>query len=328
MSEDTNFVSINNILDMLHTDRNNDVDLRSGLKELFSCKDFLIKLNEPIGTMNRGYSPCVFEKSFLSLRNELFKERIKTIIDQLFSEAQPESLDNFRYYVNLLEAAYYLKIKRNIYDIVLSNLYNDHFKLKKINGMDIYLIMIQYAASFEVTSNNEKKVLEICYENLKYPDYAPIAYRWAYEIDHSRAITWMDKLIYLLGVIEGEKHEILEQLRGVFNKPWINEILNANIYYFLNEVFPEIIKVGLLEELRALGIDIYYQDFDIGERQRSTMIISIDNNIILNTELEVKNLYGFYMSLKNLRSAMPMADISFEEINLNFEKKLKELTNY
>lgn len=320
--DDNNDNKISNLFNdlqcALNRNENYDPKLKSDLKKLFLYNDLL---TAPCESIDESYCLHEFAKFFLSLDDEVLKEKIRMMIDQLVIEAQPDLLEKPRYFINLLEAAKYLKIKRNIYDIILSNLYNMRFELKNLKGIDIHLPMIRYAASFEVTSEYKKKILDICQENIKYSDYAPIAYRWAYEIDHSKAITWMDKLIDILGSRKDGKHEILAELMRVFDMTWIYEIFEANINYFLNEVYPKLIIFDLDRELYGLGVKIILQDFDIGETPATIINISINKKYNFHFALEDENLYKkFYDSLQCKSITRSVADM-----NLDFEMNIKKL---
>lgn len=312
----------NDLKIILNKNGNNDLGIKSEIKKILLYNNFLIESDKALEQNN---AMNLFLDFFSSLEDELSKEKIKSAIDQLALEVGIEYIDNPRYLLNLFEIASRLKIKRNIYDVALSNIYNFTYIHKKYDNIDIHLKLIKYAASFEVTSDYEKKVLEICNVNLNYPEYAPIAYRWAYEIDHSKAITLMDRMIDLLNRKEASREAILVSLRRVLNMEWIYEIMNKNKKYFINEIIPRMFTFDLMKDFKNEGVELEFYDFDLIDTEPIIKIsLNKFNKDILN-DLDSYTYDKFYKNSKRELTQAPMLNRPLLESISIYEKLLKEM---
>jgi len=318
------FGEIQNLIDKYQNcnDQYNDLDIKLSIKNILLCNES-INLNCQDNEMK---VPDLFFKAFLDINDEFLKEKIIISIDQLVSEVESNPMSDPKYIINLIKTADLLHIKRSIYDIALNNLYNLKYIFLIVDNTDIHLILIRYASSFEIVPKYKKKILKICRKNLSYPEYAPLAYRWAYKADHSIAIKWMDTMIDLIGKEKSNKDAILNTLKEALLEEWIYDILKDNLNFFINDIYPKILKFDLFDQFNKAGVQITISDYDYDSAYNShpAIIIRKEDKCFWH-ELDNNVNYRFYESLMKEKPLALKIDRDLSSSIEHFEKLIKNI---
>jgi len=301
----------------------NDLDIKLSIKNILLCNNDSITPNFQHNEMRVS---DLFFKAFLEINDELLKEKIKISIDQLVSEVESNPMSNPKYIINLIETAYLLRIKKRIYDTALDNLYNLKYIFLVVNNADIHMILIRYASSFEIAPEYKKKILKICKKNLNYPEYAPLAYRWAYKADPSLAIKWMDAMIDLIGKEKANKDAILNSLKQALSEEWIYDILKDNLNFFVNNIYPKILKFDLFEEFDKAGVQITINDYDYESAYKNNLAVGIrKENKCLWHKLDNNVNERFFDSLMKEKPLVQKIDRDFNSSVEYFEKLIRDI---